>query len=420
MTAAAVRLLREFSAWLTLRRITAHGAIAASIIWLMFAFNETTHGLLDRVGNLKGTDFLQFYLAGTFARTYRIAKMYGVSQFAAETARAVPGVHGWNYLPVYPPQTALLFWPLSYPSYLAAFAIWTVFNILFYGLCIWRLSRLYPEIAIHRTAVILSALAFAPFFNAIGHGQVSILALVFITVAMAAYLRDEWFLAGVLLGCLALKPPIFIAFLIVCAAVRAMRVIAGMVLAGVAQLALIILFAGLDSIRAYIEFAIKLPRVNDLVLAVKPYQMHSLRGFWILLGMGQFSSALWIVSSLVVLAILARYWLRESSPDLRFAALIVAAVLVDPHLYIYDAVILAPALFVAIAYARVTKDMLIADAIRVAVYVLFVCLFLGPLARITHLQLSVPVMCLLFFAMTHLSATPLRLTGYEPSAAAAH
>jgi hypothetical protein len=29
-------------------------------VWLVFAFNQATPGLLDRAGKLKGTDFLQF------------------------------------------------------------------------------------------------------------------------------------------------------------------------------------------------------------------------------------------------------------------------------------------------------------------------------------------------------------------------
>ena len=419
MRARAASFLHGFSAWLTLGRVTAHGAIAASVVCLTFTFNQTTHGLLDRAGNLKGTDFLSFYAAGAFARTHRIAAMYGVSEFEAETARAIPGVHGWHYLQVYPPQIALLFWPLSHAPYLTAFAFWSVLNILLYGTSIAILSRLYPAIATQRLAVIFSALAFAPFFNAIGHGQVSILVLIFVTVSMAAYMREQRFLAGVLLGCIAFKPPFFIAFVIGCVVVRAFRMIAGMAIAAAAQFVLVVLVAGFAPIHAYIEFAMTLSHASDLAFEVKPYQMHSLRGFWILLGTGRFSLELWILSSLAVLAVLAGYWRRQSSPDLRFAALIVAAVLIDPHLYIYDAVILAPALFGAVEHARVMGGTVTADAIRTAVYVLFVCLFLGPLARITHIQLSVPVMCALFFAMTRLSAIPFGLDQYESPVASA-
>jgi arabinofuranan 3-O-arabinosyltransferase len=402
----AVELLSRFSNWLDIRRVTTHAAIASMLIWLMFAFNLTRAGFLDRSGKLKGTDFLQFYAAGLFGRAHRIAEMYGVHQFAAATERAIGGIQGWHYLPVYPPQVGLMFWPFAFAPYLTAFAMWSVLNVLLYVGCLAAIAHLYPKITAHRPALILAAFAFPPFFNEIAHGQVSILVLACVVGSFYAFIRGEKFIAGIALGCTAFKPPIFVAFMVACIAVRGFRLVTGMTVAAAAQLAGVLVLAGLDSVRAYFRFAVKLPRVNDLVLAGKPYQMHSLRSFWMLLGTGRFDLELWLLSSLVVLVMLARYWRRESQSDLQFAALIVAATLIDPHVYIYDVVIIAPALIVALERARVLGATVAADAVRAAVYVLFGCLFLGPLSRITHLQLSVPVMAALLFAMT-------RATGAE-------
>jgi hypothetical protein len=410
LSESAKRLLSKFSGWLNVGRVTTHAAIAASVVWLMFIFNLSRPGLLDRLGDLKGTDFLQFYAAGTFARAHRIAEMYGVHQFAEATARAIPGVAGWHYLPVYPPQVALMFWPVAHAPYLTAFAIWTVVNLVLYAGCVAVMARLYPKIATHPVALILAALAFPPFFNAVGHGQLSILMLAWVVASLDAFIHDEQLIAGIALGCIAFKPPLFIAFMIAWIVVREFRVVAGMIINGAAQLAVVWLFGGLNSIRAYLEFAVRLPRVDALVLAVKPYQMHSIRSFWMLLGAGRFELELWLLSSLAVLVILARFWRREPARDVRFAALIVAALLIDPHLYIYDAVILAPALIIAIERALVLGPTVTANTIRVGVYVLFACLFLGPMSRITHLQLSVLVMAALFFAMTRAPATETELS----------
>jgi Glycosyltransferase family 87 len=397
---SAKRLLSKFSGWLTVGRVTTHAAIAASLVWLMFIFNLSRPGLLDRLGDLKGTDFLQFYAAGSFAKAHRIGEMYGVHQFAEATARAIPGVQGWHYLPVYPPQVALMFWPFAHAPYLMAFAMWTLVNLSLYAGCLALMARLYPKIATHPVAFILATLAFPPFFNAIGHGQLSILMLGCVVASLYAFIRDEQLIAGLALGCIAFKPPLFIAFMIAWLVVREFRVVTGMIINSAAQLAVVCLFAGLNSIRAYLEFAVRLPRVDALVLAVKPYQMHSIRSFWMLLGAGRLELELWLLSSLAVLAMLARFWRRAPARDMRFAALIMAALLIDPHLYIYDAVLLAPALIVAIERARLLGPTVGANAIQVGVYVLFVCLFLGPLSGITHLQLSVLVMTALFFAMT--------------------
>ncbi len=366
----------------------------------MFIYNFSRAGLLDRLGDLKGTDFLQFYAAGEFARDHRVATMYDVHRFAEITARAIPGVAGWHYLPVYPPQIALMFWPFAYATYRSAFAIWSVVNALLYAGCVIAMARRYPKIAEHRATLLLAALAFPPFFNAIGHGQLSILMLACVVAGFYAFVRDDRFIAGLALGCIAFKPPVFLAFAIALLVVREFRVVIGMAVSAAAQLGIVVLTAGLSSIRAYAEFATKLPRVDALVLAVKPYQMHSLRSFWMLLGAGRFEIELWLLSSFVVLVILARYWRDEPAEDMRFAALTLVAMLIDPHLYIYDAVILAPALIVALERARVLGKAVAGDGIRVGVYLLFVCLFLGPLARLTHVQLSVLVTLALLFAMT--------------------
>ncbi|HEY6395173.1 MAG TPA: hypothetical protein VIX12_07115 [Candidatus Binataceae bacterium] len=41
MSERAIRVLSRFSNWLDIRRVTAHAAIASSLIWLMFVFNLT-------------------------------------------------------------------------------------------------------------------------------------------------------------------------------------------------------------------------------------------------------------------------------------------------------------------------------------------------------------------------------------------
>ena len=119
-----------------------------------------------------------------------------------------------------------------------------------------------------------------------------------------------------------------------------------------------------------------------------------------LLGTGPLAPILWLASSTFVLVILARYWRRQTRPDIRFGTLVVAAVLIDPHLYIYDAVILLPALAISITYALEGLEGKQAAVIMVAIYALFVTLLLGPLSRVTHFQLSVLALMSLFLGLT--------------------
>ena len=88
-------------------------------------------------------------------------------------------------------------------------------------------------------------------------------------------------------------------------------------------------------------------------------------------------------------------WRRSASLALRFSALLLATVLVAPHLTVYDLVILAP-MFLLVA------DWLIAQSNAAAIrwvgpllYLIYALPLFGPLARWTHVQLSVIAMAAL-------------------------
>jgi hypothetical protein len=97
---------------------------------------------------------------------------------------------------------------------------------------------------------------------------------------------------------------------------------------------------------------------------------------------------------MAVLALAGQLWRREISLQIRYAALLLATVLIAPHLTVYDLVILAPAfLFLGNSISRETDWLLYAS------YALFL---LGPLTKFTHLQLSVPAMfALLWICYRH-------------------
>src|SRR5258708_27154310 len=89
---------------------------------------------------------------------------------------------------------------------------------------------------------------------------------------------------------------------------------------------------------AYFDALGHISRLVDAAeLSLAPIQMHSLRSFWsLLLPWPQVSLALFILSAMVVVGMAAFVWKSSSPLALRFTALTVAAVLVNPHLFIYD------------------------------------------------------------------------------------
>jgi hypothetical protein len=135
--------------------------------------------------------------------------------------------------------------------------------------------------------------------------------------------------------------------------------------------------------------------VGDVLPLLEPrlYQTHTLRSFWsLLLPWPRVAFAFYVVSALGVLALAIRCWQIGASLEVRYAALLLATVLVSPHLTVYDLVILAPVFLLLGEWALVHGESRCAGLARLLLYLCYPLFLLGPLARFTHLQLSVVVM----------------------------
>jgi hypothetical protein len=131
------------------------------------------------------------------------------------------------------------------------------------------------------------------------------------------------------------------------------------------------------------------------LLEPKLYQTHSLRTFWsMLVPWAGASFGLYVFSAAVVLGLTVACWKRGPAAPLalRYSVLLLASVLVAPHLTVYDLVILAPA-FILMA------DWLAGEAVTSStwwlgtlLYLIYMLPLVGPFAQWTHLQLSVIAM----------------------------
>src|SRR6202044_4184726 len=95
------------TAWITPRRLRAHGLILALCLWSVYTWNMATPGLIDRAGNFKGTDFLHFYTLGSLTLAHRGADLYDMQAQSELAAQRVPPAAGIRYLPLYPPQVSI-------------------------------------------------------------------------------------------------------------------------------------------------------------------------------------------------------------------------------------------------------------------------------------------------------------------------
>jgi hypothetical protein len=390
------------ASWLSARRIRAHGAILALCLWSVYLWNMATPGLLDRARNLKGTDFLHFYTLGSLALAHRGADLYNVQAQSELAAQRIPAAAGVIYLPLYPPQVSLFFTPFARLSFPWALILWLTLSALIYGMCCYAVWRVCPNLRGDGLIVLILAFAFPAFWHLIAWGQTSALALACFTVAFFAFRAESEFLAGLALGFLIFKPQLALAPAIVFFITLRWKVIAGALLSAAAQLAAAWFYYGADPLRDWMRTLFNVPNLLPM-LEPRLYQTHCLRTFWAMLVPWPATSlVLYISTALMASALSIACWRSPIPLSLRYSALLFASVLISPHLTVYDLVILAPA-FLILSDWMLTQPSHAWPSLTFLLYLAFALPLLGPLARWTHLQLSVPVMAALLYGIWSLT-----------------
>ena len=281
----------------------------------------------------------------------------------------------------------MLFGPLAKLSYEAAVAVWLTLTAALYGLCCALLWRTLRVLRPYRWLALVGAVGFPPFYMLMANGQTTVIALVLVTAAYFALRAHRPFLAGLALGSLFYKPSLGLALVCVLFYGRELWMIAGAVIAVAFQIGVAWVAYGAGPIVRYFHVATHLGDVTPL-LEPQPLQMQSLRAFFsILLPWPTVAMGAYVIAALVVLAIAAVVWRRATSLDVRYSVLLLATVLVDPHVNAYDLVLITPVFFLAVAWALERQ---IAGAMFwIACYLSYVLPALEFVPRITHVQLSV-------------------------------
>jgi hypothetical protein len=381
--------------WLTSRRLRAHGLLLALTIWAFYIWTIATPTLRDRNGNLKGTDFLHFYTLGSLAIAHQAGELYNMDGQAAMATQRVPNAAGIRYLPLYPPQVSLVIAPLAHLSYGWALASWWLGTAVIYGACCYWIWRVCPNLRDFGGTVALVAMAYPAFFHLIAWGQTSALALACFTVGFLLLRDQREFAAGLALGCLIFKPQLGLAAAIVFILTRRWRFLAGAAVSAAAQIAAGIAYYGVDPFRSWLRMLRAVPALLPS-FEPRPYQTYCLRTFWsMLVPWNGAALGLYVISAIVALAGTVAIWKHRESLSLKYSALLLATVLVSPHLTVYDLVILAPAILLL-------TDWLISHASApqgtgTLIYLVCALPLLGPYVRWTHVQLSVIVMATLLY-----------------------
>ncbi len=383
------------TAWLNQRRIRAQAILLALCLWGVCAVDYATPGIFDRAGNIKFQDFIQFPISARLIAQGRISSLYDTRVLNQEI-RVIAGNTKAHLEFYYGPQVVLPFLVLSRLSFLTQAAIWVALSLLMYFACVYLLWRTCSALRPYPGLVALCAVAYPPLFHFFVRGQLSVLILLCFTCAYLAFAARRDWLAGIALGCLVFKPQFLVAIPFVLLAAEAWKAFAGVAISAAAQLALTSLYFGRDVMRTYI--ALLLQHASQPELSLSPVQMHSLRSFWVLLIPS--SGAVWVLyllSCLATIALAAAVWKSSSPLGLRFSALTLAAVLANPHLFVYDLLALVPVLMLTADWALSHDPQPSSSSLGALLYLAFVLPLFGPLSQWTHIQPSVIVFAALLW-----------------------
>lgn len=390
---ARSRWWAAIAAWLSPQRLRVQGVILIVCLWGGCVVDFSASGLMDRAGNIKFQDFLQFYISSDLIAHGRRSELYDQRTAENELQSIVQQPTRVILPTVYGPQVGLFFRPLATVSFFSAACAWVAISVVLYCGCVlwlWKFCanlRPYPGIAA------LAAFAFPPLFHFLLRGQISVLLLVCFTASFFSFHSGKNWLAGAALGLLIFKPQFLVAIPLIFLFAKAWEPLAGLLTSAIAQIGLTWLYFGTPVMRSYFDTLLHVSRwIGIAELTNAQAQMHSLRSFWLLLApWPSVAFLLYALSSIFVLAIAAGCWRTHGDLALRFSSLIFAAVLINPHLFVYDLLVLAPALLLTVDWALAHADHPLSAPIKVLAYLSFLLPLLGPLTVWTHFQLSVPV-----------------------------
>ena len=378
------------SAWaLGYREARAIALIVAIVLWAIAAlFWIGGSGYRSLAGPLKGGDFIQFYAMGSVVASDPRAPLYDVARLHARQTALVPESDPELYLPVYPPQAWLLFAPFTALPYGVAAGVWTLMVMAGYAAIVratWDASRdALPD----GRLVAYAAAAFPPFWNLVINGQNTIVPMVAFFLAWRALEKDRRFLAGLTLGILFVKPQFGLALAVVVLAGGEWAMLAGLAAAAAVQLGIVAATTGLSSLVEYAQFMREVTAAEHLI-EPDPFELHSIRSL-VRLAPDGLETALWLAASAVVLERTVRVWRSAAPVATRMAVLVIATVLVSPHLFLYDAAILAlPLLWLGAWVEREAAT--VRDRYWRLVPFLFAA-FLFPIAQLIRVQPSVFVL----------------------------
>lgn len=385
---------------LSQREVRGHAVVLAGVLWLgAAALILGTRGDLDLLGRLKGPDFVHFYSLGRAVIDGEPERLYDLERLYEFQVQLVPDSASERFQPVYAPQTALLFAVVAWMPYQAAMFVWALLTALAYAAVVRAAWRRWRDVLSDRLLVFAAAAGFPPFWNLILHGQTTMVPLLAFLGGWLALKRRRPFVAGLALSGLAIKPQFGVALAVVVLAAGEWAMLLG-ALTGVAlQAGLVVLILGPGVFLDWTNVLLGLPQFAE-ALEPRPYQMHSLAALTRLIP-GNAGLVAWLAVAGFILWGLVRVWRSVAPVAVKFAVVVMASVLLSPHLAVYDATVLALPLLLVGGWVDAVGDERTRARFWPVVYLL-VLAFLVPVALLVRVQPSVFLQIWLFWLTVQL------------------
>lgn len=343
-TPTTIALVHRLQTWLTRPRLLFFfSAFLIAQVGLFF-YLESRPGMLDRTDKVRGKDFFILYLASYLVHHGQADKLYDQEFFIATEGTFVEFTDIVPRNPsVYPPHAALLLAPLGALPYDYAVIIWWCFQLLCFSLAGWLLYRQLLPSPQWRLTACLGFAAFYPVLSTFWNGQLAALLLLIFVVGLALRQRGRLILAGLVLSLLGLKPQLAVGLVIWLLLRRDWKVILGLCLGGLIQLALTAAALGYEVILAYLHNFQIIGKWFQL-FAFSPDHQHAFAGtlsHWLPPDYRRWADFIHLGLDAIAAGFLFRAVRhRATAPHAELAIGMLFTIFVIPHLLTYDLVYL--------------------------------------------------------------------------------
>lgn len=298
--------------------------------WVLFAVGAVLIGVAALPVARQIYDFRAFYAAG-YMLLHQPHSLFDTAQQA--TVQSLVAGPFWRSVPFYHPAAeCLLYAPFTLLPYNAAYLAYIAWNVILLFLC-------YVALPAGATKIPRSVLlAGFPVLLALLMGQNSILFLLLLCLAWRAVEREELVLAGLILALGLFKLPVALLLGVLLTPYLGRRFLLGFLSGAGAFGLLSFAITGVDGAVAWVRLlagaaSATTPQAQGAIAAY-PAQMPTLKG--VLYACGVHSLSVERAVTLLVLSVSAILIARATSIRAALLIAIPTALLLSPHLYIYD------------------------------------------------------------------------------------